>query len=138
MNYREQYLLDTDMCIYLLNGQQQVKAYVAEVGITALAVALPTVGELYFGVYNSERVAANIARVRAFLASPGPQVLPIDTLVAEHFGRFKALLRRQGQPIAGIAVRYELTVMTNNTSHFERIQGSPWQIGSSLPRYSHK
>ena len=41
------------MCIYLLNGNPRVKVRVAQVGIVALAVAIPTVGELYFGAYNS-------------------------------------------------------------------------------------
>ena len=128
MNHALHYLLDTDMCIYLLNSHRRVKARVAQVGIVALAVAVPTVGELYFGAYNSARVEANVMRVRAFLCSPGPQVLLIDDLAAEQFGRFKAILRRAGRPIgdidlfiAGVAVRHGLTVATNNTEHFARI-----------------
>jgi tRNA(fMet)-specific endonuclease VapC len=128
VNHALHYLLDTDMCIYLLNGHRRVKARVAQVGIAALAVAIPTVGELYFGAYNSARIEANIMRVRAFLSSPAPQVLLIDELAAEQFGRFKALLRRAGRPIgdidlciAGVAVRHRLTVVTNNTEHFARI-----------------
>ena len=128
MNYALHYLLDTDMCIYLLNGHPRVKARVAQVGIAALAVAIPTVGELYFGAYNSARVEANVMRVRAFLSSPGPQLLLIDDLAAEQFGRFKAILRRAGRPIgdidlfiAGVAVRHGLTVVTNNTEHFARV-----------------
>ena len=77
MNHALHYCLDTDTCIYLLNSHPRVKARVAAVGVTALAVAIPTVGELYFGAYNSGRVEANIARVRAFLSPPGPQVLLI-------------------------------------------------------------
>jgi tRNA(fMet)-specific endonuclease VapC len=116
-----QYLLDTDMCIYLLND-------VAQVGVACLAVSIPTVGELYFWAYNSARVDANLARVRAFLSPPGPQVLLVDEAAAEWFGRFKATLRRTGRPIgdidlliAGVAQRHGLTVVTNNTGHFERI-----------------
>jgi predicted nucleic acid-binding protein len=56
VNHALHYCLDTDMCIYLLNGHPRVKTRVAEVGVTALAVAIPTVGELYFGAYNSGRV----------------------------------------------------------------------------------
>jgi len=128
VNHALHYLLDTDMCISLLNGHRRVKARVAQVGIAALAVAIPTVGELYFGAYNSARIEANIMRVRALLSSPGPQVLLIDERAAEQFGRFKALLRRAGRPIgdidlfiAGVAVRHGLTVVTNNTEHFARI-----------------
>jgi tRNA(fMet)-specific endonuclease VapC len=116
------------MCIYLLNGNPRVKARVAQVGIAAVAVAIPTVGELYFGAYYSARVEANVARVRAFLSPPGPQILLVDEPAAERFGRFKAALRREGRPIgdidlfiAGVAACHGLTVVTNNTGHFERL-----------------
>ncbi len=123
-----QYLLDTDTCIYLLNGNSRVKARVAREGIEALTVAIPTVGELYFGAYNSTRVDANRARARAFFSSPGPQVLQMNQLAAEQFGQFKATLRREGRPIGdidlligSIALVHGLTVVTNNTAHFERL-----------------
>ena len=143
MNHALHYCLDTDMCIYLLNGYPRVKTRVAEVGVTALAVAIPTVGELYFGAYNSGRVEANIARVRAFLSPPGPQVLRIDEPAAEQFGRFKALLRRAGRPIgdidlfiAGVAVCHGLTVVTNNTEHFARIPELPLENWLEPPQVS--
>jgi len=120
--------LDTDTCIYLLNGNPSVKTRVAQVGVEALAVAIPTVGELYFGAYNSVRVEANVARVRAFFSTPGPQVLLIDEPTAEQFGKFKTTLRREGRPIgdidlfiASVAVHHSLKVITNNTDHFERL-----------------
>ena len=119
-----------------------LKTRVAEVGVTALAV-IPTVGELYFGAYNSGRVEANVARVRAFLSPPGPQVLLIDDLSAEQFGRFKALLRRAGRPIgdidlfiAGVAVRHGLTVVTNNTDHVARIPELSLENWLEMPQQS--
>jgi tRNA(fMet)-specific endonuclease VapC len=55
-------------------------------------------------------------------------VLLIDEPAAEQFGRYKAGLRREGRLIgdidllmAGIARHHGLTVMTNNTAHFERL-----------------
>ena len=143
MNHTWHYLLDTDTCIYLLNGHPHVKARVAEVGVAALAVAIPTVGELYFGAYNSGRAEANIARVRAFLSPPGPHVLLIDEPAAEQFGRLKAILRRAGRPIgdvdlliAGVAVCHGLTVVTNNTSHFERLPELPLENWLEPPQAS--
>jgi tRNA(fMet)-specific endonuclease VapC len=122
------YLLDTDMCIYLLNGDTRVKTRVAQVGIESIAVSIPTVGELYFGAYNSARVESNLARVRAFLSAPGPAVLLVDDAAADYFGRFKAELRRAGKLIgdidlliAGVAASGGLKVITNNSEHFERI-----------------
>ena len=123
-----QYLLDTDMCIYLLNGDERIKSKVAQVGVEAISVSILTVGELYFGAYNSARLEANMKRIHEFLSYPGPIVLAIDDAAAEYFGKFKAALRREGKPIgdvdlliAGVAVSRGLKVVTNNTEHFERI-----------------
>ena len=122
------YLLDTDMCIYLLNGDERVKSRVAQAGVAAISVSILTVGELYFGAYNSARLEANLERIHEFLSSPGPIVLSIDDAAAEYFGKFKAALRREGKPIgdvdlliAGVAASRGLKVVTNNTEHFERI-----------------
>jgi tRNA(fMet)-specific endonuclease VapC len=116
---------------------------VAQVGIAALAVAIPTVGELYFGAYHSGRVEANVARVRAFLSPPGPQVLLMDEPAAEQFGRLKAILRREGRLIgdidvfiAGVALRHGLIVVTNNTGHFERIPELPLENWLETPQAS--
>ena len=128
MNSNTHYLLDTDTCIYLLNGVTQVKAHVAAVGVETLAVATVTQAELYFGAYNSARVDENLMRLEEFFLSPGPCILPLDKTAVKYFGEFKARLRRAGQIIgdvdlfiAGIAASHGLIVVTNNTSHFERI-----------------
>ncbi|MEN8221180.1 MAG: type II toxin-antitoxin system VapC family toxin [Pseudomonadota bacterium] len=124
------YLLDTDTCIYLLNEEQRVKDRVAQVGVEAIAVAAVTKGELYFGAYNSSQVETNLERIQALFATPGPEVLSLDDKVMDCFGKFKAELRHQGQPIgdidlliAGVAVTQSLTLVTNNTKHFKRIPG---------------
>ncbi len=128
MTFELQYLLDTDMCIYLLNGDERVKNRIAQVGIEAISVSILTVGELYFGAFNSERLEANLERISNFLSSLGPIVISFDDAAAKFFGKFKAALRRDGKPIgdmdlliAGIAASRGLKVVTNNTGHFERV-----------------
>ena len=66
-----------------------------------------------------------------------------DEPAAEQFGRFKAILRRAGRPIgdidlfiAGVAVRYGLTVVTNNTDHFARLPDLPLENWLETPRQS--
>ena len=100
-------------------------------------------GELYFGAYNSGRVEANVTRVRAFLSPPGPQVLLMDEPAAEQFGRLKAILRREGRLIGdidlfigGVALRCGLTVVTNNTGHFERTPELPLENWLEPPQAS--
>ena len=89
-----------------------------------------TKGELYFGAYNSGRIQKNLERIHAFFEAPGPEILPLDDAVMNCFGKFKAELRRKGQPIgdtdlliAGVAVSRNLKLVTHNARHFERIPG---------------
>ena len=138
-----QYLLDTDTCIYLLNGDPTVVGRAGAVGVDALAVAIPTIAELCFGAYNSGRIAANVARIRAFMAPPGPAVLEFDEPAAEQFGRLKADLRRVGRAptdidlmLASVAVVHGLVVVTNNTRHFAPIASltvENWRAGPVTP-----
>ena len=127
-----QYLMDTDMFIYLLKVDECVKSRIAQVGKETITVSILTVGELYFGAYNSKRLETNLERISEFLSSPGPIVLSFDDAAAKYFGKFKAALRRDGKPIgdidlliAGVAASRGLKVVTNNTEHFERITDIP-------------
>jgi len=133
------YLLDTDMCIYLLNRVLKVRQRFAEVGVEAVAIAIPTLGELYYGAYRSKRVEENLSRIQDFLVSPGPEVLLLDAAAMQAFGKLKADLRRRGLPIgdvdlqiASVAVSRQLTLVTNNLRHYDRIPGIPlenWLAG---------
>jgi len=130
MNSQLKFLMDTDTCIYLLNGNQNIKNQITRVGVEAIAVSVMTKGELYFGAYNSNRVKTNLERIQLFFEPPAPEVLPLDDVVMDCFGKFKAELRRKGQPvgdtdllIAGVAISRRLTLVTNNTKHFNRIPG---------------
>jgi tRNA(fMet)-specific endonuclease VapC len=88
-------------------------------------------------------MGANVIRVRAFLSPPGPQVPSTDEPAAEQFGRLKAILRREDRPIgdidlfiAGVALRDGLTVVTNNTGHFEHIPELPLEKWLEPPQTS--
>ena len=59
---------------------------------------LDTVAELYFGAYNSTKAAENLARAEAFVQQVS--VLPLNDSTLKTFGRLKAELRKQGQPLA--------------------------------------
>ena len=105
-------------------------------------MSILTVGELYFGAYNSNRFETNLERISEFLSSPGPIILSFDDAAAKYFGKFKAALRRDGKPIgdmdlliAGVAASRGLKVVTNNTGHFERIPDillENWQRSSNV------
>lgn len=117
------YLLDTNIVIALLNGEQSVRK-----GIEAAEeVFLPViaVGELYFGAENSGRPQENLALIDQFVQAR--TLLPCDMAVAREYGRIKNVLKTQGTPIpendiwiAAIGMRHGLIVATRD-NHFLQI-----------------
>jgi predicted nucleic acid-binding protein len=84
--------------------------------------------ELYYGAYKSERITANLAKVRRI--EEAFNILPADFPVAETFGMLKSDLEFKGTPlddfdliIAASALTSNLTLVTNNQKHFSRIEG---------------
>ncbi|MDY7015418.1 MAG: type II toxin-antitoxin system VapC family toxin [Cyanobacteriota bacterium] len=119
-------MLDTDTCIYWLNGRTSVRDRLLAVGWTEVSICVITVAELYFGAFNSNRIAHNLARADQLIQSL--PVLPLRNNALRHFGELKAQLRRRGQPIAdfdlaiaSVALAENLILVTNNTRHYERI-----------------
>ncbi len=121
------YLLDTNISIYLLNGNQQLMKKVQEVGAYSLALSHSVLAELYFGAYNSKRVDANLHRIEVFKRNLA--ILSESDESARLFGKIKADLRAKGNMvddfdilIASVAVSNDCILITNNTIHFERIE----------------
>ena len=120
------YLLDTNICIYLINGNETIKNKVKEIGVFSLSISNATLAELYFGAHNSKKVDANLNRIDEFKKN---LTVYSDTIAsAEAFGRFKSKLRSEGKIIedfdiliASIAFANNCILVTNNPDHFERI-----------------
>ena len=116
------YLLDTDTCIYWLRNRQSVRERVRVIGWNKISICVITVAELYYGAYNSNRVAENLARAEFFIQNL--PVLPLNDTALRRFGELKAELRRTGQPIAdfdlliaSVALAAGYILVTNNTRH---------------------
>lgn len=85
-----------------------------------------TLAELKFGIENSDKPKKNRKVLDDFLT--GVKVLPIYHSL-DLFAKEKARLRKAGMPIddfdllIGVtSVNHNLTMVTNNTKHFERIK----------------
>lgn len=133
------FLLDTDTCVYLLNGNPSLKKKVEEVGVFSLAISNSVLAELYFGAYNSKKVEDNLKRINLF--KKNLTILSDSQESALRFGKIKADLRSKGKIIedfdiliASIAIVSSCILITNNTDHFERIddlQLENWLIDNS-------
>jgi tRNA(fMet)-specific endonuclease VapC len=129
------YLLDTNACIALINGQpatvrtrmDKATAAGGQVLVSSIAVF-----ELRYGVGKSARPEFNRKRLETFLAGP-VQVLAFEDADARVAGSVSAALEAVGKPIgaydllmAGQALRQQLTLVTANVSEFSRVKGLAW------------
>ncbi len=122
------YILDTNICIYLLNGNEKLETKIRNIGIYSMAITHSVLAELYYGAHYSKRVKDNIKRIDDFRKNL--TIIPEDVESSRLFGRIKAELRSKGAPIddfdvliASIALSNNCTVVTNNEDHFKRIKG---------------
>ncbi len=129
------YLLDTNACIAVVNGQPKVVRRRLQDALDVQArvwVSSIVAFELWYGVAESSRPEANARRLAAFFAGP-IGLLPFDDEDARAAGTLRASLEAAGRPIgaydlliAGQALRRKLTLVTANVAEFRRLKGLVW------------
>ena len=121
------YLLDANAIIALLNDTTSpIAKRVRRHAPRDFAVSAVVIHELYYGAFKSQRVEQNVARVDALQFS----VLEFEEEDARQAGQIRAHLASKGTPIgpydvliAGQAKARALTLVTHNTSGFQRVPG---------------
>jgi tRNA(fMet)-specific endonuclease VapC len=121
------YLLDANAVIALLNDTTSpIARRIRRFAPRDFGVSAVVIHELYYGAFKSQRVEQNVARVDALQFS----VLEFDEADAREAGQIRAQLASKGTPIgpydvliAGQAKARELTLVTHNTTEFERVLG---------------
>jgi tRNA(fMet)-specific endonuclease VapC len=122
------YLLDTDICIYVMKSRPpHLRARFNGVE-GQLAISSITLAELNYGAENSARPTDNLLVIEQFAARMA--VLPFAEKAAAHYGQIRAELKRAGQPVGpfdmlmGAHARSEgLVLVTNNLREFQKISG---------------
>ncbi len=130
------YLLDTNACIALINGDPaRVRTHTQKATSVGAHILVSSVAlfELWYGVAKSKKQDFNRKRLEAFLSGP-ILVLPFEDDDSRVAGSVRAALESAGKPIgaydlliAGQALRHNLTLVTSNVSEFSRIKGLNWQ-----------
>jgi len=118
-------LLDTNAVIAL---QKTDAALLRLLNIKdAIYIAATTIGELYYGAYNSARAAQNVAVIDVLTATSS--ILNSDAATAKVFGQIRHALKVKGRPIpendiwiAAIALQHDLVLVTHD-DHFSQIDG---------------
>jgi tRNA(fMet)-specific endonuclease VapC len=120
------YLLDTDVIINALAGRSATVNLMATLIPDGFAVSLITLGEIYEHAFRSVNPRAYIASFREFLAPY--KILELNESIVERFAEIRSDLRRREQLISDLdilvgatATVFDLTLLTYNRRHFERI-----------------
>lgn len=119
------YLFDTNIIVEHLKGKKSIEVSFLRKGS---AVSIVTRAELFYGAYRSKRSQENLSKIREMLAELGIETAPLTEEIIDKYGRVKAELERKGQKldefdllIAATALSLNLTLVTSNIKHFQRI-----------------
>lgn len=123
------YLLDTNVCIRLLNGgHQQIEQKFKALTPAEIAICSIVKAELLFGARHSKRIGTNLERLKLFFEPLSS--LPFDDRSAEEYGQIREDLTTQGNIIgpndlliAAIARAHDVILVTHNIREFNRIVG---------------
>jgi tRNA(fMet)-specific endonuclease VapC len=122
------FLLDTNFCVHFIRGRAWARLALARVQVQDVAISAVTVGELHEGAHRSDAPARELDRAETFLRPF--VILPLGREEAMAWGLIEARLRMGGNPIeaedgmiAATAQQHDLTLVTGNHKHFERVKG---------------
>jgi tRNA(fMet)-specific endonuclease VapC len=122
------YLLDTNICIYVIKRRprQMLTSFNRHAG--HMAISAISLSELLHGVEKSAAPDRNLAAVENFCGRL--DVLAYGAKASLHYGQIRAALERRGTPIgvndlhiASHARSEGLTLVSNNLREFERVEG---------------
>lgn len=119
-------LIDTDILIFSLKGDARAYRWMEANQNVPKFISVITYGELIYGAKKSRHPEKNIATTNR-IAELFP-IIDINRGIIEVFGELKARLEAGGSRIADMdlmiaatAMYMDLSLVSNNTSHFGRI-----------------
>jgi tRNA(fMet)-specific endonuclease VapC len=123
------YLLDTNICIYLIKKHPpEVLARFQQIQLKQLYISTVTLFELYYGIEKNNSQQRNLAALKNFIAPLTVVDFTLDAAIRA--AKIRSDLQKQGMPIgaydiqiAAIALSGNMTLLTNNTREFERVNG---------------
>lgn len=123
-----QYLLDTNIVIYVIKRRPLEVLEKFNQHHSRMAISAITLAELIHGAEKSQFPSRNLGVVEDFCSRL--EVLPYPIAAAYHYGAIRATLEKAGQTIgvndlhiAAHARNQGLTLVSNNMREFERVPG---------------
>jgi tRNA(fMet)-specific endonuclease VapC len=120
-------MLDTDTASYAMRGEGGVARKILQHRRSDLCVSALTLAQLRHGAANRNSARLHVL-IDVFIGDIA--VLPFDQTCADRYANLAASLARRGSPIgefdtliAAHALALDLTLVTNNVKHFQRVRG---------------
>ena len=124
-----QYLVDSDWAIDYLQRRRRVVRRLDAMLPQGVGISIISLGEIYDGLLGSPNRAQAEQDLRRFLRAIR-EIVPLSPQICRIFALERRRLRESGQRIedpdiyiGATAIRHNLTLLTNNRRHFERMQG---------------
>lgn len=123
------YLLDTNHCIYLINGKYPgIARRLVRQKTGSVALSSITTSELWYRVENSVHREQNRSALGKFLLPL--EVMPYDETASQTYGKIRAFLEKCGRGvgsmdllIAAHAVSLKTILVTHNWREFRQVPG---------------
>jgi tRNA(fMet)-specific endonuclease VapC len=123
------YMLDTNICIYIIKNKPSiVRERFETLNIGDVGVSSITTSELFYGVFKSQSRIQNRKALDGFLLPL--MIAEYDYDASIYYGEVRASLEKSGNiigpldlQIAAHALSLGVTLVTNNTKEFERVEG---------------
>ena len=123
------YMLDTNICVFAIKKRpEKVLSRLQSHKPSEICISSITYAELCHGVEKSQSKARNRLALTLFLSAIS--IVPFDQAAATEYGKVRAALEQRGTPIgpldtqiAAHAKAMGITLVTNNTREFSRVEG---------------
>jgi tRNA(fMet)-specific endonuclease VapC len=123
------YFLDTNTCIYFLNGKyEHIRDKILTTPPAEISIASVVKAELLLGAYKSKKRKENIEKVEKFLEPF--EIMPFFDLITYVYADIRNETEKKGEIvgpndliIASIVKFHEGVFVTNNVKEFEKIKG---------------
>lgn len=122
------YLVDTDWVVSYLKGRPDAVKLLTSLSAQGLSISLITYGEIYDGIYHGLDPRKHEQIFLQFLRDV--DLHPLDVNIMRTFAHLRGQLRAVGQImgdfdllIAATALNHNLTLVTGNLRHFQRVPG---------------
>ncbi len=123
------YYLDTNTCIYYLNGRSDnIRKRILSTPPIKIAIPAIVKAELIVGAYKGQTPEKTLDKLEKFLQPF--EVIPFEDQVTYLYAEIRSKVEKEGNTIgphdiliAAITQFHEATLVTNNVKEFSRIEG---------------